>query len=131
MQYRPIQTLLPAAAASMLFAMPVNADTQACSRDTFSIEGKPVSVALCVAGTAPGTGVTVVTVNQTFASGSASFVGQTQLELLPGAQGARSIEDVALAPLGIQHTLHLTVGYTKGQVRLEHALLIPGAIALK
>jgi hypothetical protein len=38
---------------------------------------------------------------------------------------------VPLAKLGLARTLHLTVVYTSGSARLEHALLVPGAIALK
>ncbi len=50
---------------------------------------------------------------------------------LPSEATARTIDDVPLQALGIQKTLHLTLAITDGTPRLEHALLIPGAIVLK
>ena len=40
-------------------------------------------------------------------------------------------EDVSLAPLGLQYTLHLTLAYRQAAVSIEHALLLPGAVPLK
>ena len=48
-----------------------------------------------------------------------------------GAAVSRAVDDVALTPLGINATLHLTLAYRGGAVAIEHALLLPGATPLK
>jgi hypothetical protein len=106
-----------------------------CSNDTFPIDGRPVAVALCaVEGSAhrstDGHRI-VVTIAETLSSGPTSFTRDVTLDFLAGAEVSRTIDDVPLAKLGMERTLHLTIGYRSDSIRLEHALLVPGAIPLK
>ncbi|MGH7709491.1 MAG: hypothetical protein ACREM6_16490 [Vulcanimicrobiaceae bacterium] len=135
MQQRAIRHFSSLVAGLVLSAAaPGGASAADCSHDSFKIDGRPVTVDLCVvaapAARASG-GPSTVEIQQTFASADSSFSSRAQLELLAGADSARSIEDVALAKLGINRMLHLTIGYAKGHVRLDHALLVPGAVPLK
>ncbi len=99
-----------------------------CTHDTFPVGGQPVAVTACAG--APDGGKSV-TVTETFKGGSGSFTHVTSIEVLPGAAASRDVDDVALAPLGLQYTLHLTLAYRDAAVVIEHALLLPGAIPLK
>jgi len=76
-------------------------------------------------------GRVTVYLRETFATHDASFTRTVPFEPLAGAELSSTIDDVSLDKLGIARTLHLTIGLKPGTVRLEHALLIPGAIALK
>ena len=99
-----------------------------CTHETFPIGGQPVNVTACAG--APDSGQTVA-VAETFKTGTASFNHSGSIAVLPGASASRAVEDVALAPLGLQYTLHLTLAYREATVIIEHALLLPGAIPLK
>ncbi|MDP9024493.1 MAG: hypothetical protein M3N13_03840 [Candidatus Eremiobacteraeota bacterium] len=94
-----------------------------CSTDTFSIEGRSVGIELCAARTS--------LVETLSAPGQESYVRRLALDADGGGEGGRTIDDVALSRLGIAKTLHLTIAYKPGHVRLEHALLVPGALSLK
>jgi hypothetical protein len=106
-----------------------------CSNDVFTIDDRPVSVALCVPVSDPKRSADgkryLVTVSEAVSSRGASFDREITLDFLAGADVSRTLDDVPLDKLGIAGTLHLTIGYRPGSVRLEHALLIPGAKALK
>jgi CubicO group peptidase (beta-lactamase class C family) len=97
-----------------------------CSHDTFAIDG-PVNVTLC----ATKTDAKTIAIAETFENKTGSFSHATTIDLVPGADSARGIDDVALAPLGITQTLHFAMRYKGGAVVLERALLAPGAIVLK
>ncbi|MDB5027316.1 MAG: hypothetical protein JWO66_1005 [Candidatus Eremiobacteraeota bacterium] len=101
---------------------------QRCAHDTFPVGGQSVAVTVCVG--APDGGKTVA-VTETFKNGSGSFNHTTSIELLPGASASRAVNDVSLAPLGLNYTLHLTLAYRDNAVTIEHALLLPGAVPLK
>ncbi|MDQ2857895.1 MAG: hypothetical protein M3R53_04480 [Candidatus Eremiobacteraeota bacterium] len=104
-----------------------------CSSDVFALDGGALAVELCARAAAPrGDGKTAaVTLVESFNfRGRPSYVRRLTLDLDRSAE-SRTIDDVALAKLGIEKTLHLTIAYKPGSVRLEHALLIPGAVALK
>jgi hypothetical protein len=100
---------------------------QRCTRDTFPVAGQPVAVTVC--SSAPE-GAKTVAVTETFKGATASFNHSTSIEVLPGAT-SRAVDDVSLAPLGLQYTLHLTLAYRQAGVTIEHALLLPGAVPLK
>ncbi len=100
---------------------------QRCSHDTFDVGGKAVAVSLCAAAPEGGK----LAVSESFRSGSGSFSRSTAIDILSGAAVSRGIDDAALAPLGINATLHLTLAYRGGAVQVEHALLLPGATPLK
>ncbi len=101
---------------------------QRCSRDTFAVAGQPVTVTVCAG--APDSGRTI-SVGETFKNAVTSFGHTTSIEVLPGATASRAVDDVALTPLGLQYTLHLTLAYRDAAVSIEHALLLPGAVPLK
>jgi hypothetical protein len=120
-----------AAALALLAASAVPAlaqPAQRCSHDTFSVGGQPVAVTACAG--APDSGKTVA-VTETFKNATASFSHAVSIEVLPGAAASRAVDDVSLAPLGLQYTLHLTLAYREAAVTIEHALLLPGAVPLK
>jgi hypothetical protein len=115
---------------------PVSTPTYTCSNDSFVVDGRPVGVALCLADNAvpkrSSDGKrTIVTITERLASNDQYFSRDVSLDFLAGAELSRTIDDLPLERIGILKQLHLTIGYSPGSVRLEHALLIPGAIALK
>lgn len=99
-----------------------------CSHEMFPVGGQSVAVTVCAG--APDSGQTVA-VAETFKTGAASFNHTGSIAVLPGASASRAVEDIALAPLGLAYTLHLTLAYRDAGVIIEHALLLPGAIPLK
>jgi hypothetical protein len=119
---------------ALLGTVPVGAEGDACSHDTLAVDGSPVEVTLCVPAPAArrGEGKPVsVSVSETFAAGGSSFTRSVALDFLDGAETSRTIDDAPLHKLGIGKSLHLTIAYRAGTVRLEHAMLVPGAISLK
>lgn len=119
-----VLALLGAASIAPALGQPA----QRCSRDAFPVGGQPVSITVCAG--APDGGKTVA-VTETFKTASASFSHTTSIEVLPGAAASRSVDDVSLAPLGLNFTLHLTLAHRETAVTIEHALLLPGAVPLK
>jgi hypothetical protein len=106
-----------------------------CSRDAVRVGGTPVDVVLCVPASGQhrrkeGRAVDVV-VSETLSANGRSFTRNVPLEFMDGGETTRTIDDVSLAPLGIAKSLHVTLGYRSGAIRLEHALLLPDAIGLK
>ena len=101
---------------------------QRCSRETFPVGGQPVTVTVCAG--APN-GAKTVAVTETFKNAATSFSHTASIEVLPGAAASRAVDDVSLAPLGLNYTLHLTLVHREASVSIEHALLLPGAVPLK
>jgi hypothetical protein len=101
---------------------------QRCSRETFPVGGQPVAITVCAG--APDSGKTVA-VTETFKNAATSFTHTTSIEVLKGAAASRATDDVSLAPLGLQFTMHITLAYREAGVVIEHALLLPGAVPLK
>ena len=97
-----------------------------CSHDTLSIAG-PVSVTLC----ATKADAKTIAVEETFAGKNASFTHATTIDVFPGTDSSRGIDDVPLSALGLKTTLHLAMHYKAGTIVLEHALLLPDAVQLK
>ena len=60
-----------------------------------------------------------------------SFSRARDLHFVAGEGVSRVIENLDLAKLGLSGTLHLTLAYSSGLVRIEGALLTPGAITIK
>ncbi|MBD5656538.1 MAG: hypothetical protein IAI50_15355 [Candidatus Eremiobacteraeota bacterium] len=126
----------------LIGAKPSNAPVSPCSTDTFAIDGSAVTVQLCVAtqvaAVAPAThrGPVVksspAVLTETFETkGQASFVRTLPLDAAPSDEPSRTIDDVSLERIGLARTLHLTIEVRTAGVRLEHALLVPGAVTLK
>lgn len=105
-----------------------------CSHDTLTVDGVPVTVAVCAtepaAAGASGKAV-LLPATETLSTKDESFVRTTSLEFLTGEELSRTIDNVPLAKLGIPKSLHLTLAHKPGSLVLEHALLIPGAVTLK
>ena len=121
-----------------LGAMPLVALAQGnevCSHDTLTIDGSPVTVSLCI----PESGASKksdgaamsVPVRETFVSGERHTTRTVSLEFTARKAASRALDDASLQELGISKTLHLTIAYEAGEIRLDHALLIPGAVSLK
>ncbi len=104
-----------------------------CTRETLPVKGMPLTVSYCVsAETSATTGHDLpVQVVENYSTSRGSFSQQSTLQFIAGESVSRVIEDVALARLGLQGTLHLTLVYRSGLVRVESALLTPGAITIK
>ena len=122
--------------ATILIAADPTPKPGICSFDTFSIDGRSVGVSLCfdeaaVRRSSDGRRVIVTVAETLSASREASFSRDVTLDFLARAEESRTIDDVPLGKLGIERTLHLTIAYRPGSIRLEHALLVPGAIPLK
>jgi hypothetical protein len=120
----------------LLSATPAPSPTPGpCSHDVFGIDGRSVNVELCAddagAHRSPDGHRIIVTIGESFSAPPSSFERNVTLDFLAGAELSRTIDDVPLDKLGIDRTRHLTIGSRPGSVRLEHALLVPGAIALK
>jgi hypothetical protein len=117
--------------SALLFAAttPVSA-ASACSSDAFSIDGTSLTVELCPTPTANTAGKAALSETLTV-KGQPPLVRAVTVELLPGADTSRTIDDAPLQKLGLGRSLHLTIAYKNGAARLEHALLVPGAVALK
>jgi hypothetical protein len=73
----------------------------------------------------------VVPVAATFSAPAASFSRTIELHFLAGEGTSRVLENLDLSKLGLTGTLHLTLAYTGGLVRVDGALLTPGAITIK
>jgi hypothetical protein len=140
MSLSPAALVLSAALAAASPAAPAPASPpppradDVCSSDAFTVDGHALTVQICAPAAAPRPEKgkrAVVGLRETVSSGGASFVRAGSVDYLEGAESSRTLDDVPLDKLGIAKTLHLTIGYKPGTVRLEHALLIPGAVPLK
>ncbi|MBV8067033.1 MAG: hypothetical protein JO113_03570 [Candidatus Eremiobacteraeota bacterium] len=110
----------------------VFADT-GCTQETLKVEGAPVTIAYCVTGAlrTNGAGELVVPVAATYAAPGGTLRHSAELHFLAGEGVSRVLETLDLAKLGLSGTLHLTLAYSRGEVRVEGALLTPGAITIK
>ncbi|HET9030860.1 MAG TPA: hypothetical protein VFN49_11870 [Candidatus Aquilonibacter sp.] len=119
-------------AAVLLAAFPAAAASQGhCSRETLSVRGTPVTVAYCPTVPAGSGPEVTVPVAATYSSPSGSFSKNSSFRFITGEGPARVLENVDLGQLGLTGTLHLTLVYAGGEVRIENALLTPGAIIIK
>src|SRR5581483_2709912 len=110
-----------------------SAQSSRCTRETLPVNGTPLTVSYCVSGaTSASSGQDLpVHVSENYATSRGSFTQQSTLQFIAGEAASRVIEDVALARVGLEGTLHLTLVYRGGLVRVESALLTPGAITIK
>ncbi len=123
-----------AAAAALLPGGPVNAASDApCAQDRLDVRGTAVSTSYCVTGPAKrgeGSEVTL-TVSETFSATGGTLSRKAGLSFLAGNGPSRTIETVPLDKLGIEGQLHLTLVYDGSTIRIESALLTPGAITIR
>ena len=104
-----------------------------CSRETLVVRGTPVTVAYCVNGEAErgSANDVVLNVEGTFSASGQSFSRTGTMKFIAGDGPSRVLENVDLNQLGLQGTLHLTLLYTGREVRVESAMLTPGALTIK
>lgn len=107
---------------------PASAQSARCSHDALSLDGLPLEARFCVPADA---GAPTVTVTETFSARGGSVEKTVALTVVAGARISRTIDVVDLEPLGVAHSLHVTLAFRAGLVTLEHALALPGAIPLK
>lgn len=104
-----------------------------CSTETLPVRGVGVTIELCVAGapqSAPG-GEVLVPLQAQYSARGGSFSEDTTLRFIAGERTSRVIRSVDLAKVGSSGTLHLTLVYDGSAVRVESAMLTPGAITIK
>src|SRR5580704_10047928 len=124
-----------AAVLAAAAALPVAVGAQQrCSQETLNVRGTPVTIGYCVAA-APKSGAgeeILIPVQASYAAPGGSFARAEDLRFISGEGSSRVVENLHLGPLGLgAQTLHLTLLYTGGVVRIEGALLTPGAITIK
>ncbi len=97
------------------------------------MRGAPVAIGYCVRGTPTLTASQelAVPVTATYSAPGGSFSRAVELHFVAGERVSRVLENLNLRPLGIEGTLHLTLAYAGGVVRIEGAMLTPGAVTIK
>jgi len=112
---------------------PVAASAAPCTQETLAVEGSPVTIGYCVNGPlqSTGAGEVVVPVTATYSAPGGSYQRALELRFMDGEGVSRVLESLDLSKLGLSGTLHLTLAYSHGLVRIEGALLTPGAITIK
>ena len=104
-----------------------------CTQETLSVEGHPLTIGYCIAGPLRSNGAEeiVVPVTATYAAAGATTSRTIDLHFVAGEGVSRVLQSLDLTTLGMTGTLHLTLAYSRGLVRVEGALLTPGAITIK
>jgi hypothetical protein len=104
-----------------------------CTQESLTVENAPVTIGYCVSGTTRSNGVeeVIVPVTATYSGPAGTQRLQVQLHFIAGERVSRVIQSLDLTKLGLTGTLHLTLAYSDGLVRVEGALLTPGAITIK
>ena len=97
------------------------------------MRGTPVTASYCVSQVGPASRARdlPVRVSETYSTPHGSFAQEATLRFIAGEGASRVIEDVGLDRLGLEGTLHLTLLLHGNQVRIEGAMLTPGAITIK
>lgn len=105
----------------------------ACTQERLTVEGVPVTFSYCITGPLRSTGSEelIVPVTATYGAPGGTLSRTSELHFIAGEGVSRVIESLDLTKVGLAGTLHLTLAYSHGVVRLEGALLTPGAITVK
>ena len=104
-----------------------------CTHETLTVRGTPVSATYCIVGTAtasPGRDLPV-RVTESYSTAQGSWSQDVTLRFISGEEPSRVIQDVPLDKVGLQGTLHLTLVLRGGAIRVDSAMLTPGAITIK
>lgn len=127
------RTLMAAALAISLGSSASAQPTSRCTRETLMVRGTPLTASYCVSavGAAAAGRDLPVRVSETYSTPHASFSQDATLRFIAGEDASRVIEDVALERLGMEGTLHLTLLLRGSLIRVEGAILTPGAITIK
>lgn len=119
-------------AALLVAVLPAAAPAQNhCSRETLTVRGTAVTITYCPSAPAGTSPEVTVPVTEAYSSSGGSFTRRATLRFITGEGPSRVLENVNLAQLGLTGTLHLTLVYAGGEVRIENAMLTPGAIVIK
>jgi hypothetical protein len=104
-----------------------------CTQETLTVEERPVTIAYCIGGSLRSNGAEeiVVPVAATYTTTGKALRQAIELHFIAGEGTSRVLESLDLTQLGLTGTLHLTLVYARGLVRVEGALLTPGAITIK
>ncbi len=104
-----------------------------CTQETLTVEGRPVTIGYCITGALRSTGAEeiVVPVTATYSAPGATVSRPIDLHFIAGEGVSRVLQSLDLTKVGLTGTLHLTLAYSRGLVRVEGALLTPGAITIK
>ncbi len=103
-----------------------------CSSEVLNVRDVPVTVQYCIAGNTAKNGPEIrVPVDGSYTSPTGTFTHASVMRFVAGEGPARVLENVDLSQLGLGGTLHLTLAYSGGVVRVENAMLTPGAITIK
>ncbi|HMF28533.1 MAG TPA: hypothetical protein VKE42_07160 [Candidatus Cybelea sp.] len=104
-----------------------------CTQETLSVQGTPVSIGYCVSAAprANGASELIVPVWATYSAPGGTLRRTSELHFISGERVSRVLESLDLTRVGLTGTLHLTLAYSRGAVRVEGALLTPGAITIK
>ncbi|HEY1869002.1 MAG TPA: hypothetical protein VGG70_11960, partial [Candidatus Cybelea sp.] len=91
------------------------------------------TIAYCVSGAPRSNGAEelIVPVSATYSAPGGMLRRSSELHFMAGERVSRVLESLDLARVGLSGTLHLTLAYSRGVVRVEGALLTPGAITVK
>ncbi len=73
----------------------------------------------------------IVPVVATYSAPGGTLRRPIDLHFIAGEGISRVLESLDLTKVGLSGTLHLTLAYSRGLVRVEGALLTPGAITIK
>ena len=123
----PLAAVLAATMGGAALAQPAH-----CSHETLTVKGTPIQASICVAQAGPAAGHDLpVRVDQTFTGPKGSVSMQSTLRFIAGESDSRVLEDVPLDRLGLEGTLHLTLLLRSGGVRIDAAMLTPGAVTVK
>lgn len=126
--HAPLAAVLAASLGGNALAQPASH----CSRETLMVKGTPVVASICVTQAGPASGHDLpVRVDQTFSGPKGSVSMQSTLRFIAGESDSRVLEDVPLDRLGLDGTLHLTLLLRSGGVRIDAAMLTPGAVTVK
>jgi hypothetical protein len=113
--------------------VPAAGAATSCTQETLSVEGSPVTIGYCIDGALRSAGgeEVIVPVMATYSAPGGSLRRVSELHFMNGEGVSRVLESLDLTKLGLAGVLHLTLAYSHGLVRLEGALLTPGAITIK
>jgi hypothetical protein len=114
-------------------AHPAASAPPACTSETLAVQGTPVTISYCVTGPLRTTASheIIVPASATFAAPGGTLHRNSELHFLAEEATSRVLESLDLTKVGLTGTLHLTLAYIRGALRVEGALLTPGAITIK
>lgn len=104
-----------------------------CTHETLEVRGTPLTASYCVESVgpaAPGRDLPVK-VSQSYSTPHGSWSQDTTFTFIAGEDSSRVIQDLPLDHVGLQGTLHLTLVLHAGTVRIDSAMLTPGAVTIK